>query len=374
MKVCIALRQPIRNKLREENLRSEPRWERLALEACMQNTEITDIYTLGNVLPNAYNYTNKYRGILSYQEDASDCILLVQDWNTSICKLFNYKAIIAHIFHGPWEEQKEDIATVSNSMNKKLYFAFGHPSLFNTIAIPEDKPQTLSSIHMRNFIDIDQIVFLPLPWIPESRFKDRFFQNSLLYASRLIFVSDLTTKDTLYWAFQKMLSNKDLTLRIITGWFPHEVKDYINNEPVYIKKDINDYFWTLEKFLPYKEALSSRVKIYNNLDWNQILNAYQDTKLLLTHSINYGGAPMEAAMHGVPFIGTSEIDGALVDCPDYLVAKGSDELVNILDSLYSDHEFYSKIAQSYHDYVMDLYSFDAFNKRLNNILKDKAIL
>ena len=94
---------------------------------------------------------------------------------------------------------------------------------------------------------------------------------------------------------------------------------------------------------------------------------------MTTYGRLFGGAPIEAGMHGVPFVGSGKT-GALGDCEDYQYALTEVEACDVLNKLYNDREFYTKVGDAYRSYVKDHYTFEAFNNNLNNLLLDRNLL
>jgi len=381
MRVCISLRCSIGNNLWEDNLRSEPRWERLVLEACISNPEVTEIYTTGYEWPNGRLATEKYRGLIK-SFSPHDCILLIQDWNASIITSHPFRAVIVNIFHGPWMEQIEEVKQTTAKLGNNIFFVIGHSVLYSEEKNPTPPlPGEAFNMrgrgnpkhsHLKNFTTMERLFYLPLPWIPQSYYEDRFFNKVLLFSQRLIFVHQLTNSTIIKWAMNKMQKNPELKLKILTGWCPGEPKDHINNVTFFLKEDINDYFWKLDELQPYLN-IKDRVKIHLGIDWSDILRICSISKLYITHEKHYGGPPMEAGMFGIPFIGTGSW-GALADCPDYIYTPCDKEACTILDRLMTDHDYYNKIALSYNKYAVETYSFDTFNKNMNTILRSQGII
>ena len=369
MKVCVSLRDPADTDLRKGNFRTEPRWERLALEACVSNPEITEIYTLGYDWRGGCSVTSKYKGVL--RSSPTDCVLLMQDWNHSTINSHRFKAAVVNIFHGPWIEQKAEIDNVRAKLNNNVFFVLGHPTLYEDIALKR------TGSKMSELVSIERILSLPVPWVPESRYQDRFEIKNLLFAARLITVSQMGTFSQLLWALESLLADTSLHLTILNGWKPGEAKDLVAGKMVPVADDITNHFWQLEKFKPY-QSVRDRVKIRSGLDWSEVLEENAKAKLLLTSS-NYGGSPMEAAMHGLPFVGIplphwTFRAGSMVSCPGFLWTESVEEMNATLSRLLTDRDFYTETALKYHDYAMETYSFDAFNNNLNQLLKSHGVI
>jgi hypothetical protein len=381
MKVCISLRDPATPDLQDGNMRSEPRWERQVLEACTRNPEVTEIYTAGYEWQNGKNICSKYKGKLS-TSSPNDCILIIQDWNTSVINSHPFKAAVVNIFHGPWLEQKQEVLNAIAKFKGNIFFTMGFPVLYAEELGPTGPSPglpysirsrtSLSSSHLENFTSKDNIYLLPVPGIPEGKFENNFNKTTLLWVSRLVFLNQLENSLTLDWSLSKLDKDPSLTLEILTGWEKHEVKDYINEQVVFLEENINDAFFKLNKFQKYSH-LKNRVQVHCSLSWRQVLATYGKAKLLTTHHKHYGGPPLEASMHGVPFIGTANI-GALGDCSEYLYTAAETDACDLLEKLLTDSEFYEKTAKDYYNYAVKTYSYDSFNKNLCQILKSRNII
>jgi len=255
MKVCISLRDPAPKNLKEGNLRSEPRWERLALEASINNPEVTEIYTSGYEWTKGQEVTKKYCGKIQ-ANSPKDIILITQDWNTSIVNLHPWKAIVMNIFIGPWKEQIEEINAATKKINNNIFFVVGHSYLFreglsSELVKPgqtyEELERDFNHQQLGPFTTMDRVVYLPLPWIPTNCYSDRFYNKNLLFSSRLIFLSQLENSQ-IFWALNQIDKDHSLKLDILSGWEPHEVKDHVDGKTFFIKEDINEYFWKNQKF------------------------------------------------------------------------------------------------------------------------------
>lgn len=365
VKVCISFRDPCKEGLRGDNLRSEPRWERLALEACINNPEVEEIYTLSCEWHSGSSITPKYKGRVN-NRISKECIFLAQDWKTSDIQAYDFKGIIVHIFIGPWLEEKETIKELVG--RKKILLAMGHPDLYENQL---DLTTGQMNNHLGNFITSDKFIYLPLPWIPKSEFKDCFQNSDLLYSSRILHLSALIENKCIQWAMEKLIIDPSLNLKILSGWEPREAKDYDPENQISYKlpKEINEFFWEKKELEKYT-SIKDRVHIYYGLSWEQTLYIYSKTKLLISHAQHYGGPPMESSIYGVPFVGTTN-RGALSKCEKYLHSPSIDEAIALYERLLVDNNFYQDIARSYNEYAVSTYSFDAFNQALNNIVKTR---
>lgn len=389
---CISLRDPVPQDLRRGNLRSEGRWERLALEALTKNPEVQEIYTVGYPWENGNKVCPKYKGLLR-NPVPQNCVLILQDWCAAIRVIgeFKFSAVVVHIFHGPWLNQVEQVKEKRNLVNGNLFFCMGHPEMyFRELGGVKDCPEWLQGSalgrpmpgHLGNFTTSDKFFFLPLPWIPESRYADRFQNKNILWCNRIQFLSDLVTSPSAQWALDKLAKDETLQLRFLTGWPKKAARDHdwAKNITTYFYEtgeEMEDVFWKypqLSKFL----SIRSRVTFKYEISYEEVLVEQSNAKLLIGERTSYGGPPLEAAMYGVPFVqaGGSQhkISGALGACPEYLSVSSDKEACILLDRLIADHDFYTKIAKGYNSYAVNTYSHTAFNQHLNNMLKAKGII
>lgn len=355
MKVCISLRCPAPTDLRSGNLRGEPRWERQVLEACTSNSEITDIYTTGYI----WSGGPKYRGPITDITSPST-ILIMQDWNNSVLSSYRWKGALINIFSGPWIFQLDEVKQAYNLYANKLAFTIGFPSIIN------DKG---SIEYLLQFLPREHIFLLPVPGIPGVVNQNNFKEKSIIFANRLIYLSQLSESAMIHWAFRELEKDKTLTLSILTGWETNEIKNNIGPEgsAVIINDTLENSFWGLEAFKKYLH-LKPQIELIYNLSWGEILERYRHAKLLLTLGKYNGGAPIEAGMFGVPFVAYGN-SGIMKDCDGYLYGDKDKEVCDLLDSLVVDEELYIKTSNAYRKYVKDNYTYEVFNNNLNTILK-----
>lgn len=383
MKVCISLRDASPQNLKAGNLRSEARWERQALEACISNASITEIYTAGCEWHDGADITAKYKGVAPPNK-VSDMILLMQDWNSSIIN-YGFKAAIVNIFHGPWLEQQNEVLDLCKKYGGRIWLTIGFPVLFraelgiDTFGRPINRPLPSLLVqhagsdcsHLTKFVSRDHIINLPVPAAPYVVEQDNFNKNTILWCCRLVFMSQMQDAVSLSWALQQLRSDPTLNLEVVTGWSPTEVRNYVDGQVITIG-DITEAFWDLPTFQPFKDV-RNRVAIHLDLNWDDVLNKYSNAKLMVTYGKQYGGPGIECGMHGVPFV-SSGVVGALADCPDYLHAPSEKEACYIFDRLMTDHDFYVRIAKSYRKYTDETYTYAAFNYNINKLLSDNGLL
>ena len=363
MKVCVSLRNPAPKNLKEGNLRGEERWEFKVLEACVSSPLVEEIYTVGRGWAEGEKVTSKFKGHVN-SNTAKDTILLIHDCNLNIITAHVYKAVVISVFSGPWLNEIDEVKKLFDFYGDNFIFTLGCKALFDNTSAKE---------HLLKFVPDDSIFLLPWPGVSRVDYEDRFKNKTIMWAWRVVFFDQLVSDAGLVWSLQKLKEDPSLNLCIITGWKEGEAKDLVNGEVIYIKEDINDYFWSKGSCKPYLD-IRSRVTIKNDLSWDQILNMYTHAKLLPYYGKYLGGPGIEAAMCGVPFVGSSSIEGALVDCEDYLYSENADEAFKLMDRLLVDEEFYTKTSKAYSNFAIENYSYEVFCQNLQNILKGRGVL
>lgn len=380
MRICVSLRDPAPANLKEGNLRSEGRWERQVLEAVLENDRVTEVYTVG---PGWAGNHRKYKGGMK-ANIANSTVLLAQDWNYNNIRKFRFKAVIVNIFSGPWVEQIKEVKKYAANIGKKLFFTMGFPVMHrNELGLEnwhEGMRMAEGNSHLEKFLPRNHILLLPVPGAPYVTKDSNFDKKKILWAQRLVFMSQMGTSPTLLWSLQQLEKDPSLSLDVLTGWKLDEVKDHVDGNVVY-HSSIKKAFWNLEAFAPFGDSVRNRVRIHLERSWEQVLQMYSEAKIFSTHGRLFGGPPIEAGLHGIPFVGSGKT-GALCDCPVYLHANiegptGNEEDlggVDILDKLLNDRDYYTEIGNAYRDYVEEHYTYAAFNRNLNKILTDRGLL
>lgn len=361
--ICVALRDPAPSNLRGNNLRSEGRWERQALEALSVNPEVSNLYTSG------YEWSSgcgNYRGLIS-SATAGRCVLVTQDWNASVASQYNYKACMINIFSGLWPFQIDEFRQINrNIYSDKIMFTLGFSVFYRSSDMIN---------HMLKFIDsTDNIHYLPVPGAPYISNEDHFNRDQILWAGRRIFFSELYDTEAIHWALGRLNKDEKLKLCILTGFFPNEIREYRNGIEYYdVQEEINSLFWRQEPLQPYVH-LRPRVEINYAVGWDTALAKYDASKLMAYYGKHFGGPPIEASMHGVPFVASHEGNGALADCPNYVTCHSEKEACTIFDRLMDDQDYYNKIANSYRKFTSETYTYDKFNENLIALLKQKELI
>lgn len=355
--VCVFLRGPAPTNLHSDNLRGEPRWERQALEASLNNPQVSAVYTSGHVWSGKHP---KYKGKMQTSV-APSTVLLTHDWHRGQIQGFNYRAVFANIFSSPAPSQAAQVRDTNKSLNGRLFFTLGYPYLYNEVAKIEQ---------LESFLPRENIVSLPVPGSPAVVPGSNFDKTKLLWAQRCSYMLRMENALPLLWSLQQLDKNTDLTLDILSGWSPGEAKNYVD-ERIISLPDATKAWWELEKFSPYVH-LKDRVTLHPQLGWDEVLVLYGQSKLLLTYGLSFGGPPVEAGMYGVPIV-TNGISGAMVDCEEFLTTSTEEDALLVYERLLEDREFYDKVGNSYRDYVDKTYTYAAFNSNFNRLLVDKGI-
>ena len=364
-KIAVHMRENIRNGFRGDNLRSEPRWERQVCEACLENSEIDEVFSAWPQWISNNPPPPKFRNGFPIQRH-NDAPLIVQDfWNND--HGFSPKGWLFNIYAGaaPLEQSlKNFIDNLKSRYHERLVFTYGYTG----------------SVHIKtnliNMVGSDYAEELPVPSVPYVAVDDSFEKKILLWGQRWIFLrmegSHVVgeVKDEMYkifsWIAARLKKDPTLEFHLLSGYGPQDI-EFRHYPPV------ADYFWSFDCVAPLREV-KDRVVIHEGMDWQQTLNIYAKTKLVVSFAENYGGSPAECGMYGIPFIGRPLVN-PLVDCPVYLSEDiHSPNYYNLLDKLCDDHEFYSKIGNGYRDFVAEHYTYSAFSKKLLSILKDRHMV
>ena len=140
-----------------------------------------------------------------------------------------------------------------------------------------------------------------------------------------------------------------------------------------------DFFWThpqTQALLNYK----NQITIHYNLGWNQVLNIYSKTKLMIS-SLRGGsftaGAAQESAMYGIPFILTLEDSLSTGTWQETLsscsASFGSQLYLDLMDKLLEDELFYNLISKSISNAVYH-YTYKSFNDNIISALQKRGMI
>jgi hypothetical protein len=353
MKICVHLRDECTENLQSSNLRGEPRWERQALEALTSNIEVTDLYTSGKIWPNGQKYCSKYRGLI-HKSHSSDVILVTHDWNYDVLLAGNYKGYIANIHSGPWATQKEEVQKKDWDMHRKIIFTYGYPVF-----------QKTHEPYLQQFINKSQIYCLPVPGAPQVYDNtENFNKKILLYPIRPIFAQTIFDEISIQWALQQLEKDSSLQL-VITSAVDFNTLPDIKNK---------NFIQEFKQQAKVKDNLFTRITFRSALNWNDLMNIYSQTKLMIAfNSTGFGGPAVEPAMYGIPYT-NHKSDGALTLITEWIKTNSNEEALSAFDRLLIDKEYYELKSQAYQRYVDDTYTYKAFNANLNKILQQQGLL
>jgi len=364
MKVCIPLRRPVlSSNLREDNLRTEERWERLVLEASISNPAVDEIFTTGCDWTGGGALSTKYKGSIKHSE-ANDTILLIHDCKLEIISSMPWKAVIANIFAGPWVEQIDLVQVLARKYADKFMFSVGYPGLYQQESV-------LS--HLKNFIEPSNLILLPVPGVPAVSPGNNFLKSQIIWACRIIFIGQLENP-AISWALGALKNDPSLNLLILTGTEEQAIFRCINQKAEPLEDTLENCFWNLPASAPYQEV-RDRVLLSKPCSWMDVLGHYSQSKVMATWGKQMGHPAIEAASHGVPFVGTGLLTGgSLVACRNYLHTIDISEFCATMNRLLVDETFYTETANAYRDYVAATYTYEAFNNNLNTILESRGLL
>ena len=354
VKVAVSLRMATPPNLKEGNLRGEPRWERQVLES-LYESDMFEVFTRGFKWDNAPMVTKK---------QAADTVLIIQDFQPAVIKSMKWAGVVVNLFAEPWKEHLGEVAQLREEYGDRLIFTYGFPKIHYS-----------KECLFHQSVGKENLTLLPVPAVPYIYRENNFDKKILLMPYRMLLnslnvgVGCVSINNTLSWLGDILEEFDDYKVNFISGYTVAEATE------TRMYESLGNVAGN-KKLLNYR----NRVKIYNSLPWSGVLDIYKETKVMCHHAINYGGPPMESAMHGVPFVGHS-LDandasfntGPLALCPNFLGVPTIEDSLPILDKLIKNREYYTLIGNSYRDYVEKTYSYTAFADNLMCILNDKGL-
>lgn len=348
--VAVSLRTAAPKDLWLGNLHGEERWERQALEAL----NLSEKFNVKSYSSFSCNYPV---GSVSGGNDAKDTILIVQDFNPSVIKELKWKGVVVNLFSEPWESNLGELKNLKVEYGDNIIFTYGFSH------------RTLSSESLINErVGSDHTRFLPVPAAPYIHEENNFNKKILLFPYRVI-LNSLPIQENSFGFFGNALEWAGRILDEYGEYQVYFITGYSNGETSTGELERRVY-----ESVPLLEKNSSRVKFFLGLDWKEVLDIYKETKLMCQVATAFGGPPIEAGMCGIPFVGFKKEAGVLVGCEDYVHASTAEEAVGYLDRLFKDEAFYTKIGNSYREYVRSMHTYEKFADNLYEILEGRGII
>ena len=338
--------------IRAGNLHGEERWERQALESLVGSGDFSVKTTMSKCeFPNV--------GVITNSDEARNTVLLIQDFSPEIIMKYKWKGVIINIFSEPTLDNLNFVRDLKKEYKNKIIFTYSFKHSTRSMGILREQR-----------VGKDFLYHLPCPAAPYIYEGNNFDKKILLmpYRALLHCFPEVPCTPTfmsyaLEWLGGIIDEFKDHSVYFLTGYHPREASVqhienliYDSSYSVLLKKNRN------------------RVKVFSGMGWSQVLDIYKNTKLMCTNAFGFGGPPIESGMHGIPFVGRFADVGPLVGSPDYLSADTGEQTVIYLDKLFRDREFYTRIGNSYREYVRQTYTYTKFAKNFSRLLLERGMV
>lgn len=356
--VAVSSRDPVKTKLRDDNLHGESRCERQCLESTLLCPEIDGVYYFNGHASESSElfsrFGNKFYGSIT-DEACKDTVIISMDfWPHILDKEKRFRGFVFIIFHGLWEKDLPEAKRLLSEYGSKVVFTY----LF---------PNSPTGPYIEGMVGKENVELLPMPGIPEVVECNNFDKNLLLWNQRFIYqhMEDATIFPVFEWITQKLLEDKNKKFTVITGFREEDLKWHS------YKPDASDQFWSYES-AKILAPVRDRVTILGSIGWQDVLDLLSETKLPLGFTAQYSG--IESCMYGLPFIGKTGCS-PILGCEKYIQeGRTIEERIAILDRLYTDKEYYTEVGSSYRDFVRNVYTYSAFSKNLLSIMKKRGML
>lgn len=358
IRIAVSTRDKIGKNLRDDNVRGESRWERQCMEALLQCDWVDVVST---ITPYTDSNSDVFKQYPKFQDgirpgDHSKTIMISMDYFSNLLKDGNkYQGLLFNVYNGLWEEALPEVLRLQQEYGQRIVFTHGFPG--STIGP-----------YLGRMIGPDNIKDLPVPGIPNVIECNNFDKDILFWNQRFIyqFMPDKPIELLFTWVAEKLAQDSNKKFVIATGFRDVDVAWHSYS-------GIESQFWSYESakiLLPFK----NRVIVHGSLGWQQMLDIHAQTKAIVAFPASFGGPPLEASMYGIPFVGKANI-GPLVECPEYLgLPNSTEEYVALLDKLYTDKEYYTKVGSAYREFVRTRYTYKAFTDNLKKILIDRGMI
>ena len=346
--IAVCLRDSINGKLKDDNLRGEPRWERQALEALYQSDKF-------NIATIEHKWDKEKVLFEPNDAFAKDAFLVIQDFNPGIIMKRKWRGVIVNLFSEPWKIYEKQLNELKQQYGKNLIFTYGFPKRHLAMQLLQE--QALGK---------EWLKCLPVPGAPYISDNNNFDKNILLMPYRLLLLylnyapSYGSLHPTIQWLGETLEKYNQYQVYFMTGYAQQEAS---------IEEIQNAIFKTAPLLKKHKD----RVKILHSISWSEVLDLYKETKLMCHFAATYGGPPIEAGMHGIPFVGRgadNETFGPLALCPNYLTAASPEDSIPYLNRLLNDQEYYTLIGNSYREYVRQTYTYENFANNVFNLIQE----
>lgn len=357
MKFVVNLTSPnVTNSLKGGNFRGEPRWERQAVEALLEHG-----HTVNTIMSGAWTGTAK-PGNLHYglPSNPQDFIGMAHDFQPAsvppIFKASIFNMFSIHYFRDIPEKVKE----YKNKYGNNLIFTQGYYKSAN-------EKDIIKAVGTSNY------EYLGVPGIPKIYEGDNFNKKKILWISRGIHLHAFPGKENpelvtfIDWVISKLEKDPALEFIICSGLSQRDMdwqKWNCTVEERIFQSSI------IQKLQPYR----NRIQVPIDLDWNKILDLMEDVKLSVSIAPDrWGGPPVESAGYGIPYVHIAP--PAMFEHMDGGCLASSDNIhrLKIYDKLMDNHSFYRSEGDKYREFTRKHHTYEAFNKRVLEILSSRGI-
>lgn len=367
--VAVTTRDKISGDLRDDALSGESRWERQCIESLLLCPQIDKVYTLDNVCSSESNVFSKFGNKFSSGLPASEynnTILIGMDfWTAHFENRPSFKGAFFNVFHGLWDVDLPKAKEMISQYGKRIVFTHQFPG--------SDIGTYLEGKVGKDFLEL-----LPTPGIPEVVECNNFDKDILLWDQKFIFqyMDGKEIESIFRWVKEKLVGDKNKKFVITTGFRPVDLMWHK------YKPTAEEQFWTYD-CANILSTVRDRVVVLGSVSWSEMLRLHSEAKLPVTFPAQYGGAPLECAMYGLPFIGKNKTS-PFIECPDYVSmpelmegtvsAIDGNSFVGALERLYTDRDYYTKIGSSYRSFAKSRYTYSVFANNFLRIAGERGML
>ena len=360
MKFAVNMNSFIRDGLRSECIGGEWRWERQVLEALLLCPEVEKVSTFQPVWKSPHAMPSKLADGLNKNE-MLDTICIFY-YSIPVAAANKYKGMIINTHHFP----HHDISTYSKfteQYGSKWFFSYDRA-----------RPEAFMDKNYREIGCENNWEPLPIPAVPQTYQGSNFNKKIILFPSKGIIGAlryppmdwgseGAPGKDMFTWVAKKLAEDSSMEFHVLSSYVQGDL-DFLHCTD--LEKEFFSFPIT-RCLTPYRD----RIVVHRAIGWDQILDLYSKTKIVVS-STGGGGMAMEAAAYGIPVV--SHINTPMSLCPEYLEATLlSEKYFSMLDELYYNESCYNRVGSGYRAFIEKHYTYKAFTDNLFSILKKRGM-
>jgi len=354
VKMAIHLSCAIKDTLRSNSFFSELRWEYNAIEAFLECPEISQIATTIPQWESPLIMPTKYRNDFPAKEQKESILLIQGPWEYN--HNINPKGWIFNCYAAGLDTEgshKDFLHYLKTDYSGKYIFTTGWVGTDSKFD------------HLAAMVGEENVEVLPVPAVPNIIYSADHFNAKIILWPQKGITSDMQyhpeeSKRILDWVASKLEQSPDLEFRAFSG---------LNGSIDSIAKEFFSFSMT-EKL----KSFANRITLYPLIDWSKVLEIYSQTKIIVS-LCNSGGSALECGMYGIPFVGTSANCNPIKQANKFIFAEwASSDYLTLLEKLFSDHDCYRMIGDSYRDFTAKHYTYSAFCDKLLKILAKRNLL